>query len=270
MNKTDKNQKALLFGLFLIVIVILIFVFKDYYTSKSNTKSSDSKTENQDNQPKLLSLKDTELSSMILARKPLIIIDIRDPLSFQAEHIIDSRNVSGDDLANILAVPDKNKSYVIIDYTGENSVVNLPENLKNATNVFLLSGGFQAWKNNQNQTISQGDPNSFSDQSKVNYIKNDDLKKLIDESAPNLYIIDARDNVSYTSGHIKNAVNIFLDDIEKKRNEIPLGKKIIVYGQDGMGGFQAAARLFDLGVMNVFALPDGLNAWKDKGFEIVK
>jgi thiosulfate sulfurtransferase len=270
MDEKTKNQKALLFGFFLIILVILIFVFKDYFANKRNAKPDNPSITNQKNQPKLLSIKDTELSGMLLARKSPAILDIRDPLSFQAEHIIDSQNVSGDDLSNILADADKNKSYVIVDYTGENSVVNLPENLKNATNIFLLSGGFQGWKNNQNRTISRGDPNSFSDQSKVSYIKNDDLKKMIDEDAPNLYIIDARDSGFYSGGHIKNAMNIFLEDIEKRRKEIPLGKKIVVYGQDGLGGFQAAARLFDLGVMNVFAIPDGLNAWKEKGFEVIQ
>lgn len=271
MDNSDKNQKAFLVGIFLIALVVLIFISKNYIAGQNSTKKEDSASIQQaDSSEKMTLLSDKDLAEMILARKPVIVLDIRDSQSFKLEHIIDSKNVSNDDLAKILTSLDKNKNYVVVDYTGENSVVNIDDNTKKLSNLYLLSGGFSVWKSNQNQTIAIGDPNSFADQSKVSYVKAEDLKKMIDDNVSNLYVIDTRDKASFTEGHIKNATNIFLDDIEKRRNEIPHNKKIITYGQDGLGGFQAGTRLFDLGILNALVIPDGLDGWKQRGFEVVK
>jgi len=85
-----------------------------------------------------------------------------------------------------------------------------------------------------------------------------------------LYILDVRKNATFSEGHIKNAANIFLDDLETKYRDIPMGKEIVVYDNDGLWAFKAAVRLFDLGVFDVHALSDGLDRWKQKGYEIVK
>jgi len=207
---------------------------------------------------------------MILEKKPLVILDIRDQKSYEIEHIIGSKNVSSTNLQDILFSTDKNKVYVIVDYTGENSAINLSDNIKELPDVFSLEGGFTAWKLNHNSTISAGDPSSFSDQSKVIYINSDDLKKIIDSGQSNTYIIDVRSSNLFSQGHLKNAKNIHLDSLENNYRNIPLGKKIIVYDDNGYNAFQAAVRLFDLGVMNVFSLSDGLDTWKQKRFEVVK
>jgi rhodanese-related sulfurtransferase len=136
-------------------------------------------------------------------------------------------------------------------------------------NVFYLSGGFTEWKDENNGTASAGDPSSFSDQAKVNFIKGDDLKKAIDNNE-DLLIIDLRKEAAFSGGHIKNAINIYLGDLEKRRSEIPLGKKVVLVDNDGLWAFQGAVRLFDAGVFNVFALSEGLDAWKQKGYEVVK
>jgi len=269
MLNERKNERALLIGFLLIVLVVFVFFSKSFFSSKNNQKNKPKEIQIDDSK-KLASVSDSELAKMMLEKKPLMILDIRDPESFKADHIIDSKNLINEDLSQVLNSTDKNKKYIIVDYSGENSVVSLPDNLKNSENIFILSGGFSAWKSNQNATISAGNPSSLSDQSKVTYIKNDDLKKMIDENTSNLYIIDVQNSTAYSSGHIKGAINIFLDDIEKRRREIPLGKKVVVYGKDGLSGFQAGTRLFDLGTTNVFVLPDGLDAWREKGFEIVK
>jgi hydroxyacylglutathione hydrolase len=269
MPAMEKNEKALLVGLLIIILVVLLFFSKSFLTAK-NEKNANTQKISLDETKKITPISDGDLAKMILAKKPLVILDVRDPESYKAEHIINSKNVSTQDLLNTLASLENGKTYIIIDYTGENSAINLPDKIKKLPDVYSLSGGFAAWKMNQNATISAGDLSSLSDQSKVSYIKNDDLKKMIDEDVPNLYIVDVQDNISYLNGHLKGATNIFLDDIEKRRKEIPLGKKVVVYGKDGLSGFQAGTRLFDLGTSNVFVLPDGLDAWKDKGFEVVK
>jgi rhodanese-related sulfurtransferase len=269
MPDPDKNEKALLIGLLLIVFVIMIFVSKNYIANKNISKNKNQSIL-PDNSKKLAAISDKDLAKIILERKPLSILDMRDPLSFKGEHIINSLNISSQDLLNRLSSNDENKIYVLVDYTGENSTVNIPDNIKDSSNIFLLTGGFSAWKSNHNSTISSGDPNLPSDQSKISYINCDDLKKLTDGNSQNLFILDVRDKDVFAQNHIKNSVNIYLDEIEKRYREIPLGKKIVVYDDNGFSAFQAGVRLFDLGVMNVFTLSDGFIVWQQKGYEVAK
>jgi len=133
-----------------------------------------------------------------------------------------------------------------------------------------LASGFANWKKNLQPTISAGNPYSSTDQSKISYINSEELKKIIDEKKTSIYIMDVREKNLFLSGHLKGAENIDLKDLEKSRHSIPLGKRIIVYDDSGILAFQAGVRLFDMGFLNVFTFSEGLNVWKQKGFEIVK
>ena len=271
MDSGDKkNEKALLWGFLLIILAVLVFISKNHYFGKSGSSQENTNAQSEDNSKKVPRISDKELSKKILSGSPLLIFDVRDSDSFKVEHIVDSKNVSVEDLSKILSAPEKNKTYVIVDYAGENSAAGIPSDDLELENIYFLSGGFAAWKNNKNSTISFGDAASFVDQSKVRYVKSEELKKMIDENANNLYFIDVRNSDSFKTGRIKNAANIFVDDLESRRKEIPLGKKIIVYDNDGLLAYEAAVRLFDLGIINVFALSDGLDGWNQKGYEVVK
>jgi rhodanese-related sulfurtransferase len=143
----------------------------------------------------------------------------------------------------------------------------LPKNGIN--NVYYLAGGFSGWKNQEMTTISGGDPFSITDQAKVSYINSDELKKEIENNG-NLYIIDLRKSDAFAEGHIKNATNIYLGDLEARQKEIPLGRKIVLVDNDGLWAFKGAVLLFDMNVFNVFSLSDGLDSWKEKNYEVVK
>ena len=84
----------------------------------------------------------------------------------------------------------------------------------------------------------------------------------------NLVFIDLRNEKDFQIRHLTGARNIFLESLEEKNKEIPLGKKIILYDKDSFGSFKGAVRLFDLGIFNVSALSDGFETLKEKGFSI--
>ncbi|HEX7586557.1 MAG TPA: rhodanese-like domain-containing protein, partial [Patescibacteria group bacterium] len=181
----------------------------------------------------------SELFKMILGNSKPILIDIRSPEEFNHEHIQDSKNILAATLAEALRSMDKGKTYVIV--SGGLST----EDLTSLSNVFrengienylYLRGGLPAWKKAYNPTVSEGDPTSFTDQAKVTYIKSDELNKLI-ASDPNLFIIDLRKSGQFKEGHIKNAVNIFLDNLENENKKILPGRKIILCDNDGLWAF---------------------------------
>lgn len=274
-KQSQKNLKAMTVSFLLIIFVILIFFIRPNFFNKKNETALPNKTASSEEQPNpnnYSSLSSDELLEKVNAGDQLEIIDLRNIEDFAKEHLINSKNFSLQNMGDNVNSWDRDKEYVVVDDLGLTSqeieaIKFLSDN--GFFNVSYLEGGFSQWKNSLNPTINQGDPYSFSDQSKVSYIKSDDLKKIMAEEN-SLYIIDLRKNGQFKEGHLKGSVNIFLDDLENRYKEIPLGKKIILCDNDGMWAFQGAVRLFDLGIMNVYALSDGLNIWKQKGYEIVK
>jgi hydroxyacylglutathione hydrolase len=275
-KKTQKNESlgALAVGLVLIILVIAIIFYKSQAENKQHQSElkKQSLAENQ-NDEMLEIISAQELNKELLENKDIIAIDLRVEEEFVREHLIDSINIPAKDFSKSTDLLDFNKQYILIDSSGDKETIQILadefSSLGYSGKLSYLAGGFDSWKNNYNQTISDGDPTSFTDQSKVNFINCDELKKTLDNKE-DLIIIDVRKEKQYSEGHLKNSTNLFLDEIEKNRRTLPRGKKIIVYDNDGLWAFKAAVRMFDLGIFNVYAVSDGLDSWKKKNFEVVK
>ena len=270
---THKNTNALYVGIFLIIAIFLITYIR---MSHMGSKKDDANVKFQDEISSTLG-EATKISAAQLAQKmdsneALNIIDIREESDYSVEHLPESMNIPLLQLRESIKILDKHKSYVIVD--SNPSLTTTAYGVKTFSeagfiDISYLEGGFSSWKSKYNQTISSGDPTRFSDQSKVNYITSDNLKEML-EKEKNITIIDVRKNTRYSEGHLKNAVNIFLEDIESKKDDIPVNRKIVLYDDNGLSAFQAAVRLFDMGIFNSQILADGLDDWKSKKYEVVK
>lgn len=76
-----------------------------------------------------------------------------------------------------------------------------------------------------------------------------------------VYIIDVREEYEYRSGHIENAYNISLNELNGiMKNSIPVDGIVIVYCQSGNRSKMAAQILLDLGYQNVYDM-GGVNSW---------
>ncbi|HAI74553.1 MAG TPA: hypothetical protein DCS28_00770 [Candidatus Moranbacteria bacterium] len=274
-QEKNENFKAISIGFLLIIIIAAITFLKPYF---NQTKVAEKTAENNVaaraniDFTKINKITSEELAKKIQTDSEFIVIDIRSESDYQKEHIIDSQNISLNRLSSAFNILDKNKTYVFIDETINIAAINNLANLlaeKKYQNIYYLDGGFADWKNKFNATISDGDPKSFVDQSKVSYIKSDDLKKIL-EQEKNLLLIDLRNSADFNTGHLPGAINIFLADLEKRKKEITVNKKIILYDSDGLSAFKGAVRLFDLGIFNVLALSDGFDSWNKKGYATVK
>jgi hydroxyacylglutathione hydrolase len=266
----NKNMTAMIVG---IALVISIFVITYVRFSYSENKDAEKKNQLQDEigstMGKAAKISTDVLSKKIAAHEKMNLIDIRENLSFTKEHLPGATNIPLPEVKDSIGVLDKNSAYIIIDSDASLATTAYAIKIfKDAgfKNVSYLDGGFSAWKSFYGQTISAGDPNSIGDQSKVNYIDSNQLKSML-EKEKNITVIDIRKSADYGAGHLKNAINIFLDDLESRRSAIPMAGKIILYGDSGLESFQAAVRLFDMGVFNTYALSDGFSAWKEKHYE---
>ncbi|KKP77865.1 MAG: hypothetical protein A2271_00730 [Candidatus Moranbacteria bacterium RIFOXYA12_FULL_35_19] len=274
-NQAKNNLLPITIGFFLIVLVTALFFLKSSWLNKKKeaTLNQEQAQEKKDDLKKYASISSEELLSEITSKKDYEILDIRNAEDFSKKHIVDSKNISLENLKEKIASFEKNKTYCIVDELGltpeEKQVMDIffAEGFEK---IIYLEGGIYSWVSELSPTVEFGDPNSLSDQSKVNYIKSDELKKMIVEDSNILYLVDLRSPADYTGGHIKNAVNIPLENLETRRKEIPTYKRIVLLDDTGILAFQGAVRLFDMGILNVFTLSDGLKVWKEKEFEVVK
>ncbi|MFA6973714.1 MAG: rhodanese-like domain-containing protein [Parcubacteria group bacterium] len=269
----NKNLTAVAIGFFLMIAIAAITIYRSARPSENPV------TDNAQNSPaapeapakKSFELSTDELAAKLKTPQAPVVIDTRNPEEFQQTHILDAQNIPLEKIQQQLPALSSGQTYVIVD-DGTSSGLSLatdvfPQN--GFKNVFYLAGGFPEWMARNEPTISFGDPSSFTDQAKVNYVKSDQLKNML--TAKNeLTIIDLRSSARFAEGHLPGAINILLSDLESQRARIPLGKKIILYDKDGLWAFQGSVRLFEMGFFNVFCLSDGLDGWQKNNYELVK
>jgi rhodanese-related sulfurtransferase len=79
---------------------------------------------------------------------------------------------------------------------------------------------------------------------------------------PEDILLDVRRNDEYTAGKIPNAINIPVDEIRNRLDEIPKDKNIYIYCEAGLRGYLAQRILNQNGITHVFNLSGGYNLWK--------
>ncbi len=80
-------------------------------------------------------------------------------------------------------------------------------------------------------------------------------------------LVDVRTADEFATGHIHGAVNIPLDTIETRLNEIPRTQPIVVYCHSGNRSGQAVKILANAGYTQIYDL-GGINAWTEQGLPV--
>lgn len=83
-------------------------------------------------------------------------------------------------------------------------------------------------------------------------------------------VLDVRASGEFEAGHLPNARNIPLAELERRADELPAGRPVIVCCNSGMTSAKAASSLRKSGRQDVFNLDGGLNAWRQAGLPVVK
>ena len=96
-------------------------------------------------------------------------------------------------------------------------------------------------------TVGCGNSNSDTDTNIVNVekISTSEVKEIIDNNNEDYIIVDVREEYEYNEGHLPNAVNIPLGNINSINYEKE--KIIIVYCRSGSRSSEAASKLKNMG-----------------------
>ncbi len=86
-------------------------------------------------------------------------------------------------------------------------------------------------------------------------------KKLL-ENRSDYIVIDVRSNKQYLEGHIAGAINIPLEDIRSRYNELEKEKKYVVHCNKGVSGNAVQNILLNLGFKDVYNLSGGYKQYR--------
>ncbi len=86
----------------------------------------------------------------------------------------------------------------------------------------------------------------------------DEVKQLPETA----FLLDVRTNAEFEAGHIPNAVNIPVDEIRDRMQEIPTNRPVYIYCEAGLRGYLAQRILRQTGYETVANLSGGYVSWK--------
>lgn len=264
-----KNIRALFIGSILILMVGGLFIYRSLKGSDTKeTKSESSTITNKNDGNDITAITSDVVRQKMLNGEAIVFLEIRDSESYKTEHIPHSFLLSSSALSSF--VPKENEIPVVVLSNKDTQGIEVVKNIlrQKSYNAFLLKGGFEEWKQQGNKTISSGDQNSFIDQSKVTYITPPEALKIMNDPESKVFILDVQSENNYQKVHIKGAVNIPLDQLEKRSQEIPAGRTIIVYGETELASFQGGVRLSGLNFFATKTLSNTHTLEKESGLPL--
>ena len=88
--------------------------------------------------------------------------------------------------------------------------------------------------------------------------------------ADNAFLLDVRGFDEFAAGHATPAICVPLPDLERRADEIPTDRPVLIMCQSGGRSALAAARLRALGMDNIADVAGGFQAWRQAGLPAVK
>lgn len=210
-----------------------------------------------------------EILARISRNEDLLLIDVRPREEFDTEHIVDSLSTPVTTLATFSPPTGK----LIIVVTGPdipNQTIRGIDTLfkeRKYTYAFL-EGGLIEWGVAGGSTISTGDPASLFDYSKVIFVNPSEIESAF-RSTVNPRFLDVRSESLFAKEHLPEAINIPLNELEKRRTEIPRGTTLFVYGANDYESYQGGVRLFDLNFFGTRVIKGGMIGWKEQKLPVI-
>ena len=94
-----------------------------------------------------------------------------------------------------------------------------------------------------------------------------DMQKIMKQS-PDFYLLDVRTLGEYTQKRIKGARLIPIDQLQRRINEVPKNRPVIVYCEVGERSALVGRYLDQIGYKSVYNLSQGIMGWQVRGYPI--
>ncbi len=100
---------------------------------------------------------------------------------------------------------------------------------------------------------------------KIPLISSIELKEVNTSSA---LLLDIRPQSHFLKGHIRESANIDLEELDRKLDELPKGKKIVLIDHKGKLTLTTGRFIYLQGFEDVSRLDGGFNAWVKNGLPV--
>jgi rhodanese-related sulfurtransferase len=94
-----------------------------------------------------------------------------------------------------------------------------------------------------------------------------DAKLLLDTNK-NIFLLDVRTPQEYSQGRLAGSVLIPIDELERRTNEVPRNKTVLVYCAVGSRSSIAKDVLTRHGFKDILNMSDGIVGWYRNGFPV--
>ncbi len=187
------------------------------------------------------------------------VVDTRSPLSFAGGHIKGSYNIWLRGLPNFAGW--------ILDYDRDILLITERQEDVETAKLYLsrigldkirgyLCEGIDEWKNRAMPLEHSG------------LYTVDGLHGKLKEK--DLFVLDVREKEEYARGHIPDAVNIYVGELEKRLAEVPSDRPVVCACSTGNRSGLGASILARGGFKKAYNLIGGMTAWKEKGYPAVR
>jgi rhodanese-related sulfurtransferase len=135
------------------------------------------------------------------------------------------------------------------------------------TNVKVFAAGYPAWKKAYGAAPVQ--VKAGSEEGTIEIVT---FEKIIQENPESILLIDVRDPDEFATGHFQTAVNMPVDELEKKVQTLPADKPIVFVCSTGARSGESYYMLQDIRpeLKKVYYLEAGVEFNKDGSYKIVK
>ncbi len=82
--------------------------------------------------------------------------------------------------------------------------------------------------------------------------------------------VDVRTPAEYRAGHVPGAINIPVDELANRLNEVPRNRQVYVYCEAGVRAARAGKLLAAKGFNNIEVVPASMRGWRDAGYPVKK
>ena len=200
---------------------------------------------------------DTDEFEKLANQSGVLILDVRNQIQFAEEHIPGSIfiGIDGGFAPWVGAiVGDVKRPILLITPKGrEKETITRLARVGFDNALGFLEGGLSSWKVKGKKTDSV----STIEASKLG-------KKIFDQTK----IIDVRKNSEFSNGHLKNALNIPLDQLSENFDKIPLEGNFFVHCAGGYRSMIASSILKSRGIDSMTDIIGGFSAIKSSGIPI--
>ena len=95
-----------------------------------------------------------------------------------------------------------------------------------------------------------------------------EARRLI-EDKPGMVLLDVRTASEYEEGHIEGAVNIPVQELSVRFDELSPEDELLVYCRTGNRSAQAVDILLDVGFTKIYHMDEGITGWTEAGYPVV-